>query len=173
MIFKFQFGLKSLLRKGLSEPEFYGDLVYKLKKIVGSHYFSAQFIYKKIGYNIDVLQQPACLVVNLITVGNFALNSSLIARWWVGLQTLWQFRLKDLSIDEMVGAWCFGCCQAHQGLPVGFLLLPYSVLCTVESLSLLYLVFIAWFICSRRWCMDKFRVFHANQTSMCLDPHLN
>ena len=173
MIFKFQFGLKSLLCKGLSEPDFYGDLVYKLKKIVGSHYFSVQFIYKKIGYNIDVLQQPACLVVNLITVGNFALNSSLIARWWVGLQTLWQFRLKDLSIDDMIGAWCFGCCQAHQGLPVGFLLLPYSVLCTVESLSLLYLVFIAWFICSRRWCMDKLRVFHANQTSMCLDPHLN
>ena len=35
----------------------------------------------------------------------------------------------------MVEAWCFGCCQAHQGLPVGFLLLRYSVLCTVESLS--------------------------------------
>ena len=29
-------------------------------------------------------------------------------------------------------------CQAHQGLPVGFLLLRYSVLFTVESLSLLY-----------------------------------
>ena len=28
--------------------------------------------YKKIGYNIDVLQQTACLVVNPITVGNFA-----------------------------------------------------------------------------------------------------
>ena len=46
---------------GLSEPEFYGDLVYKLKKIVGSNNFSAQFIkiishYKKIGYNINVLQ---------------------------------------------------------------------------------------------------------------------
>ena len=26
------------------EPEFYGDLVYKLKKIVGSNNFSAQFI---------------------------------------------------------------------------------------------------------------------------------
>ena len=26
-------------RQGLSEPEFYGDLVYKLKKIVGSYYF--------------------------------------------------------------------------------------------------------------------------------------
>ena len=52
-------------------------LVYKLRKIVGSNIFSAQFIkiishYKKIGYNINVLQQTACLVVNPITVGNFA-----------------------------------------------------------------------------------------------------
>ena len=28
LISKFQIGLKSLLRQGLSEPEFYGDLVY-------------------------------------------------------------------------------------------------------------------------------------------------
>ena len=33
-------------------------------------------------------------------------------------------------------------CRAHPGLPVGFLLLRYSVLITVESLSLLYLLFI-------------------------------
>ena len=77
LISKFQVGLKSLLRQGLSEPDFYGDLVYKLKKIVGSNNFSAQFIkiishYKKIGYNINVLQQTACLVVSPITVGNFA-----------------------------------------------------------------------------------------------------
>ena len=77
LISKFQVGLKSLLRQGLSEPEFYGDLVYKLKKIVGSNNFSAQFIkifshYKKIGNNINVLQQTTCLVVNPITVGNFA-----------------------------------------------------------------------------------------------------
>ena len=77
LISKFQNGLKSLLRQGLSETEFYGDLVDRLKKIVGSHTFSAQFIkmishYKKIGYNINVLQQTACLVVNPITVGNFA-----------------------------------------------------------------------------------------------------
>ena len=44
LISKFQVGLKSLLHQGLSEPDFYGDLVYKLKKIVGSNYFSAQFI---------------------------------------------------------------------------------------------------------------------------------
>ena len=54
------------------------------------------------------------------------LLSSLIARMWVWLKTLWRFWLKDLSIDEMVGAWCFGYCQAHRGLPVGFLLLRYS-----------------------------------------------
>ena len=77
LISKFQVGLKSLLRQGLSETDFYGDLVYKLKKIVGSNNFSAHFIkiishYKKIGYNINVLQQTACLVVNPITVGNYA-----------------------------------------------------------------------------------------------------
>ena len=72
-----QVGLKSLLRQGLSEPDFYGDLVYKLKKIVGSNNFSVQFVkiishHKKMGYNINVLQQTACLVVNPIMVGNFA-----------------------------------------------------------------------------------------------------
>ena len=36
LIPKFQVRLKSLLHQGLSEPEFCGDLVYKLKKIVGS-----------------------------------------------------------------------------------------------------------------------------------------
>ena len=63
--------------KGFFKPDFYGDLVYKLKQIVGSNYFSAQFIkiishYKKIGYNTNVLQQTTCFVINLITVGNFA-----------------------------------------------------------------------------------------------------
>ena len=49
----------------------------KLKKIVDSNNFSAQVIkiishYKKIGYNINVLNKTACMVVNPITVGNFA-----------------------------------------------------------------------------------------------------
>ena len=34
LISKFQVGLKSLLRQGLSEPDFYGDLVYKLKRLL-------------------------------------------------------------------------------------------------------------------------------------------
>ena len=78
--------------------------------------------------------------------------------------------LKNLSIGEMVGAWCFGYCQAHQGLPFGCLLLRYSVLFTVDP----YLCFIFFFIsCSRRLCIDKLGVSHANKTSMCIDPHLN
>ena len=75
LISKFQVEIS--LAPRLLEPDFYGDLVYRLKKIVGSNNFSAQFIkiishYKKIGYNINVLQQTACLVVNPIMVGNFA-----------------------------------------------------------------------------------------------------
>ena len=87
LISKFQIGLKSLLNQGLSEPELYGDLVYRLKKIVCSNNFSAQFIkiifhYKKIGYNINVLQLTACLVANPITVDNFAFvfNCTLVGR---------------------------------------------------------------------------------------------
>ena len=30
-----------------------------------------------------------------------------------------------------------------------------------------------WFICSRRRCVDKLWIFHANRTSMCFDLHLN
>ena len=40
---KFNVGFKSLLHQGLSEPEFYGDLVYKFKKIMGRTDFSDQF----------------------------------------------------------------------------------------------------------------------------------
>ena len=54
-------------------------------------FFSAQFIklishYENIGYTINALQQTACFVVNQITVGNFVF--ALIARRWVGVQTL-------------------------------------------------------------------------------------
>ena len=60
--------LKTLLLQCLSESEFYGDLVYKFRKIIGkydfSYYFKKMIVrYKKIGYNIDVLRQTACLVV--------------------------------------------------------------------------------------------------------------
>ena len=33
---EYNIGLKTLLQQGISEPIFYGDLVYKLKRIVGN-----------------------------------------------------------------------------------------------------------------------------------------
>ena len=77
LVSKFYVGLKTLLHQGLSEPEFYGDLIYKFKKNVGRANFSDQFKriivrYKRIGYNINIMAQSACLVFNPITVNNFA-----------------------------------------------------------------------------------------------------
>ena len=39
---KHNVGLKTLLQKGLSEPKFYGDLIYKFRKIVGKTNISGQ-----------------------------------------------------------------------------------------------------------------------------------
>ena len=43
LVSKFRVGLKSLLQQGLSETEFYGDLVYKFRKIYACNDFSTQF----------------------------------------------------------------------------------------------------------------------------------
>ena len=60
-----------------SETEFHGDLVYKFRKKFGKNEFPYRFKkiivrYKKIGYNINVMRQTACLVVNPIKVNSFA-----------------------------------------------------------------------------------------------------
>ena len=52
--------LKSLEHQGISEPEFYGDLVYKFKRIMGKTDFSGQFrkviiSHKRIGYNLNAM----------------------------------------------------------------------------------------------------------------------
>ena len=87
------------MRLGLSEPEFYGDLVYKLKKIVGSNNFSAQLIkiishYKKIGYNINGGQPnhgwQLCFPLKLYVGGS-------------DIRLYDSSDLKDLSIEEMAG----------------------------------------------------------------------
>ena len=79
---KYNVGLKTFFLLGLSEPEFYGDLVYKFRKIIGKNDFSYHFKkiivrYKKIGYNLDVLRQTACLVVNPIKVNRRPVTSLL------------------------------------------------------------------------------------------------
>ena len=74
---KFNVGLKSVLHQGLLKAGLYGDLVYKFEKIMGRTDFSDQFrkiiiCQKRIGYDLNVMRQCACLVVNPITVDNFA-----------------------------------------------------------------------------------------------------
>ena len=74
---KYSVSLKTLLQQGISEPEFYGDLVYRFRKIVGKSNFSEQFRklinrYKRIGYSLDIMRQTACLVVNPIIVDGYA-----------------------------------------------------------------------------------------------------
>ena len=76
LIVKYNIGLKTLLQRGISEPIFYGDLVYKFKRIVGKPNFSDQFKkiikrYIRVGYNLDIMRQSACLVVNPITVYSY------------------------------------------------------------------------------------------------------
>ena len=88
-------------------------------------------------------------------------------------QTQWWFQHKDLSIDERVGAWFCVCCWAYWYFTVWFILFRYSVVCTVESLSLFHLLFISWFICTKRWFIDKLGLFLANQKCMCINPGQN
>ena len=60
LIVKYNIELATLLQQGISEPIFYGNLVYKFKRIVGKPNFSDQFKniikrYIKVGYNLDVM----------------------------------------------------------------------------------------------------------------------
>ena len=74
---KYNVELKTLLLQGLLGRGFYGDLVYKFRKIIGKndfpYHFKKIFVrYKKIGYKINVMRQTACLVVNPIKINSFA-----------------------------------------------------------------------------------------------------
>ena len=74
---KYSVSLKTLLQQGISEREFYGDLMYRFRKIVGKFNFLEQFRNlinrnKKNGYSLDIIRPTACLVVNPIIVDGYA-----------------------------------------------------------------------------------------------------
>ena len=55
-----------LLQQGISEPVFYGDLVYKVKNFVRKPSFPDRFKqiskhYKRVGHCMGIMRQPACL----------------------------------------------------------------------------------------------------------------
>ena len=76
LIVKYNIGLKTLLQQGISKPILYSDLVYTFKRIIRKPNFSDQFkkIVKRsirVGYNLDIMRQSACLVLNPITVYSY------------------------------------------------------------------------------------------------------
>ena len=78
LVEKYNVGLKTLLQQSISEPEFYGDLVYRFRKTVGKSNISEQFRklmnrYKRIGYSLDIMRQTSCLVINPVIVDGYDL----------------------------------------------------------------------------------------------------
>ena len=74
---EFNTGLRSLLEQGLSELGFCGDLVCKVKMIVGRADFSGHFgevvvSCRGVGCSVGVVRRAVCLVVGLVSVDGFA-----------------------------------------------------------------------------------------------------
>ena len=72
LVEKYNVSLKKLLQQGISEPKFYGDSVYRIRKIVGKSNFSEQFRKLINLYNPYVMRQTACLVFNPTSVDSYA-----------------------------------------------------------------------------------------------------
>ena len=76
LVDKYNVRLMKRLKQGILEPKFYCDLVYRFRKILEKSTFSVQFRklvnrLKIIGYNLDIMRQTACLIVNPITVYSY------------------------------------------------------------------------------------------------------
>ena len=92
-------------------------LVYKFKKIRGMTDFPDQFRkiimrYKRIGYNLNVMQQSACLVINPITVDGYAalFNCTPVDRASDSMMA----RPKAIHFSWL-GPELFVCCLVHRG----------------------------------------------------------
>ena len=77
LVEKYHVSLKKLMQQGICNPEFYGDLVYKFKKIIGNPNFSNLLKrivnrFKRAGYSLDIMRQTASLVFNPIMVEGYA-----------------------------------------------------------------------------------------------------
>ena len=65
------------MQQGICNPEFYGVLEYKFKKIIGNPNFSNLFKrivnrFRRAWYTLDIMRQTACLVFNPIMVEGYA-----------------------------------------------------------------------------------------------------
>ena len=77
LIEKYHVSLKKLMQQRICNPEFYEDLVYKFKKIIGNQNSSNLFKrivnrFKRAGYTLNIMRQTACPVFNPIMVEGYA-----------------------------------------------------------------------------------------------------
>ena len=77
LIEKYHVNVKKLMQQGICNPEFYGDLVYKFKKIIGNPNVLHPFKrivnrFRRAGYTLDIMRQTACLVFNPLMVEGYA-----------------------------------------------------------------------------------------------------
>ena len=73
------------MQNGISNPEFYGDLVYKFEKMIGNPNFSDFFKrivnrFERAGYTLDIMRRTACLVLTQLWLK--VMLHSLVARRW-------------------------------------------------------------------------------------------
>ena len=77
LINKYKCNLKSFLRQGISHPEFYGDVIYKLRKILGHIHFQNLFVkrirsFLKKDYDPTILLRTSRLVIDHSTIDSHA-----------------------------------------------------------------------------------------------------
>ena len=62
------------MQQGIFDPEFYGNLVYTFKKIIGNPNSFERIVnrFKRAWYSLDIMRQTACLVFNPIMVEGYA-----------------------------------------------------------------------------------------------------
>ena len=65
------------MQQGISNAEFYGDLVYRFQKLIGNPDFSDLFKrivnrFKRAVYTLDIMRQTTCLVFNPVMVEGYA-----------------------------------------------------------------------------------------------------
>ena len=84
LIEKYHVSLKKLMQQCICNPEFYGDLVYEFKKIIGNPNSSNLLKrivnrLKRAWYSLDIMRQTVCLVFNPIMVKGYAALFSCMA----------------------------------------------------------------------------------------------
>ena len=129
--------------------------------------FSTQFRkiilqYIKIGYNINDLWQTASMVVNPITVNNFAFLFGCTSAG----------RTSD-SITAPAKTRCFGSGRAHRSPAVGFLFLHHFSYFLLSSPHRCFISVFVWVLCSRRCCTDELETFNVVSTVVLCIPSQN